>query len=178
MWTDVATVSYSIAALAYFFLSILLLTSWRGRFYGMLLSVACLISSVWAAIIVININWNLPLATLANFFEIFRSAGWTAFLVALIGPFQQQQNKKRIPKLRLSIAGIVLVYAVLICNTLFVAYDDSLVPGLPVNTLIGIAGSVIIAIVGITLVEQFYRNSPPEKRWGIKFICHWRNICL
>ena len=171
MWTDVATVSYSIAALAYFFLSILLLTSWRGRFYGMLLSVACLISSVWAAIIVININWNLPLATLANFFEIFRSAGWTAFLVALIAPFQQQQNKKRIPKLRLSIAGIVLVYAVLICNTLFVAYDDSLVPGLPVNTLIGIAGSVIIAIVGITLVEQFYRNSPPEKRWGIKFIC-------
>jgi len=171
MWTDVATISYSTAALAYFFLSVLLLTSWRGRFYGMLLSMACLISSVWAAIIVININWSLSLITLTNFFEIFRSAGWTVFLIALIGPFQKRLRETHIPRIRRPFAGVLLVYVLLMCNVFLVTYEDSLVSGLPVNTLTGIAGNVIIAIIGIILIEQFYRNSQPEKRWAIKFIC-------
>jgi hypothetical protein len=29
----------------------------------------------------------------------------------------------------------------------------------------------MMAIIGIILVEQFYRNTPSENRWGIKFIC-------
>lgn len=28
-----------------------------------------------------------------------------------------------------------------------------------------------MAIIGVILIEQFYRNTPIENRWGIKFIC-------
>ena len=28
-----------------------------------------------------------------------------------------------------------------------------------------------MAIIGVMLVEQFYRNTPVDKRWGIKFMC-------
>ena len=31
--------------------------------------------------------------------------------------------------------------------------------------------SVVIAIVGMILVEQLYRNTPSKQRWGIKFAC-------
>lgn len=171
MWTDIATISYSTAALAFFFLFVLLITSWRGRLYGMILSVACLLSAAWAFTTVININWNLSFTAVANLLEILRSAGWSAFLIALIGPFQQKRNATRIPKIRVSVIAIAAVYLVLICYTLFVYRSDSIFPDLPLTTLASIVGNVVIAIIGITLVEQFYRNSPIEKRWGIKFIC-------
>ncbi len=171
MWTDIATISYSIAALAFFFLFVLLITSWRGRLYGMILAVACLLSSVWAFTIVMSISWNPSFTALTNLLEILRSAGWSAFLIALIGPFRQKQNNTLIPKIRISVIAITSVYFLLIFYTLFVYRGDALFPGSPTTTLAGIVGNVIIAIIGITLVEQFYRNSPVEKRWGIKFIC-------
>jgi putative PEP-CTERM system histidine kinase len=171
MWTNIATISYSTAALAFFFLFVLLITSWRGRLYGMILSVACLLSAAWAFTTAINISWNLSFTAIANLLEILRSAGWSAFLIALIGPFQQKRNFTLIPKIRISVIAIAVVYLVLICYTLFVYRSDSLFQDLPLTTLTGIVGNVIIAIIGITLVEQFYRNSPVEKRWGIKFIC-------
>ncbi len=173
MWTDIATTSYSIAALAFFFLFVLLITSWRGRLYGMILAVACLLSSVWAFVIVISISWNPSFTAVTNLLEILRSAGWSAFLIALIGPFKQKQkqNSTLIPKIRISVLAITSVYFLLVFYTLFVYRDDALFPGSPITTLTGIVGNIIIAIIGITLVEQFYRNSPVEKRWGIKFIC-------
>lgn len=171
MWTDIAAISYSIAALAFFFLFVLLITSWRGRLYGMILAVACLLSSVWAFIIVISISWNPSFTALTNLLEILRSAGWSAFLIALIGPFQQKQNSTLTPKIRISVLAITSVYFLLIFYTLSVHHSNTLFPGSPTTALTGIVGNVIIAIIGITLVEQFYRNSPVEKRWGIKFIC-------
>ncbi|MEK7792139.1 MAG: hypothetical protein AAB306_03235, partial [Pseudomonadota bacterium] len=44
MLTNIAIISYSVAAIAYLFLSVLLLTSWRGRLYGMMLTIAVLLA--------------------------------------------------------------------------------------------------------------------------------------
>jgi len=45
--TSIVALSYAAAAAAYFFLSGLLLTSWRGRLHGMVLTAACLLSALW-----------------------------------------------------------------------------------------------------------------------------------
>lgn len=171
MWTDITSISYLTTAFAFCFLSVLLLTSWRGRLYGMILTIACLLSATWAASIVININSTISLNTSTKILEMLRSAGWSIFLIALIGPFQQKTASGFFPKIRLSIIAIALIYLLLIGHTLFFSHSDSLVSGIPSPTLTGSVGSVIIAIIGILLVEQFYRNTPVEKRWGIKFIC-------
>ena len=171
MWTDITSISYLTTAFAFFFLSVLLLTSWRGRLYGMILTIACLLSATWAASIVININSTVSINTSTKILEILRSAGWSIFLIALIGPFHQKTANAFFPKIRPSIIVIALIYLLLIGHTLFFSHNDSLVSGIPSPTLAGSIGSVIIAIIGILLVEQFYRNTPVEKRWGIKFIC-------
>ncbi|MCP5244986.1 MAG: PEP-CTERM system histidine kinase PrsK [Burkholderiales bacterium] len=170
MWTDIAIISYSIAAFAFFFLSLLLLTSWRGRLYGMMLTVACLLSATWATATAINIASGYSFTSLTNILEILRNGGWSAFLIALIGPFQPKTDLSS-PRIRDSIIFIALVYLFFICYSLYSFQDDSLAPDIPIKTLTGIVGWVLMAIIGIILVEQFYRNTPPENRWGIKFIC-------
>jgi hypothetical protein len=49
MAISIGTLSYAAAAAAFLFLSLLLVTSWRGRLQGMLLAAASLTSATWAA---------------------------------------------------------------------------------------------------------------------------------
>ncbi len=170
MLTNIASISYSTTAIAFFFISTLLLTSWRGRLYGMMLAIACLLSATWATAVAVNITWDYSFTALTNILELLRNAGWTTFLIVLIGPFQQKTNSPT-PRIRSSILLIALIYLFYICYALFTYQDATLEPGKPIKTLTGIIGCVVMAIIGIILVEQFYRNTPPEKRWGIKFIC-------
>ncbi|SFK37263.1 putative PEP-CTERM system histidine kinase [Nitrosomonas aestuarii] len=171
MLTNIATISYSAAAIAFFFISTLLLTSWRGRLYGMMLAIACLLSATWATAVVVNITWGYSFTALTNMLELLRNAGWSTFLIVLIGPFQQTTINSSTPRIRSSVLFIALAYLFFICYALYTYQDGSFVPGMPIQALTGIIGCVVTAIIGIILIEQFYRNTPPEKRWGIKFIC-------
>ncbi len=171
MWNNIATISYSLAAAAFLFLSILLLTSWRGRLYGMILTIACILSAVWSAAIAINLNWHFTFTPLVNVLEILKNAGWTTFLITLIGPFRQKTDNSPSPRIRTSVAFIATVYLLFIGYSIYNFPNGSLTPDVPAKTLVGIIGFVIMAIIGIILVEQFYRNTPPENRWSIKYIC-------
>ena len=37
--------------------------------------------------------------------------------------------------------------------------------------MFGILGRLVLAVIGMVLVEQLYRNVHPQQRWGIKFLC-------
>lgn len=171
MLTNIAVVSYAAAALAFFFLSILLLTSWRGRLYGMMLTIACLFSAFWAAAIACQVAWGYSLPFLTNTLEILRNATWSAFLIVLLGPFKTTEKDSSLPSVRPFVIVILVLYLVFLVLPLF-SYDE--VNNLSYTTidLLGsITASVVMAIIGVVLVEQFYRNTPIDQRWGIKFIC-------
>ena len=90
MLASIATVSYVTAAAAYFFLSVLLLTSWRGRLHRIALTIACLLSVLWAASISYQVSsYGQPISLLTDILEILRNASWMFFLVVLLGPFRQ-----------------------------------------------------------------------------------------
>lgn len=171
MLINVAIASYAAAALAYFFLSVLLLTSWRGRLYGMLLTIACLFSAFWATAIVCQVAWGYPSPFITNTLEILRNASWSAFLIVLLGPFQSSEDSASAPRIRSSVVAIVVLYLILLFIPLLSYEEAGILPKVTINLLGSIAGSVVIAIIGVVLVEQFYRNTPVDQRWGIKFIC-------
>ncbi len=85
MLTSVATISYTLAAVAHLFLAALLLTSWRGRSHGLVLPVACLLSALWAAVLAYHGADVPPLSLLTDILEIIRNAGWSVFLITLLG---------------------------------------------------------------------------------------------
>ncbi len=171
MLENIATVSYASAALAFSFLTILLLTSWRGRLYGMMLTVACFFSALWAAALVYQLAWDHSLPFLTYSLETLRNLTWSAFLIVLLGPFQSPKNDIALPKVRVSVIIVSALYLFFFMAPLLSPGEVGGTSHVTNNSLAGIASSVLMAIIGVVLVEQFYRNTPVDMRWGIKFVC-------
>ena len=170
MLTSIAVFSYATAAVAFFSLFVLLLTSWRGRLHGMVLTVACLLSALWAATIAYQLVWERPLSLLTDILEISRNAGWSVFLVMLLWPFQQTEASSPF-RVR---PFVVAIAAILSCASylrLFSFIGELKLPSDTFAFLTVIIGRVAMAVIGMILVEQLYRNTPAKQRWGIKFAC-------
>ncbi len=168
--TSIATLSYGAAAAAYFFLSGLLLTSWRGRLHGMVLTIACLLSALWAATVAYQAALGRPISLLTDILEILRNAGWTVFLVMLVGPFQQTETPSSL-KFRPAVAAIAGFYLLYFLATLYFYGIPGATPFEETGYMATIVGRVAMAVIGMILVEQLYRNTPAKQRWGIKFAC-------
>ncbi|MEZ0237824.1 MAG: XrtA/PEP-CTERM system histidine kinase PrsK [Methylophilaceae bacterium] len=169
MLVNIAVFSYATAAVAFVFLSILLLTSWRGRLHGMMLTAACLLSAVWASTVAYHIASDLPLSFLNNALEILRNAGWAIFLITLLGPLRTEEAALSL-RGRSFVVVIAVFYLLLILATVYFYWAELNPYGIVAFTT-SIVGRVAMAVIGMILVEQLYRNTPPQERWGIKYLC-------
>jgi putative PEP-CTERM system histidine kinase len=166
--SSIATFSYSLAAIGFLLLSTLLLTSWRGRRHGGALATACLVTAAWAGLIGFQASLNIALSVLSDTFEVGRNAAWSYFLVILLGHYQDEAS--RLPfKLRPSMLLAAGVYVVFLLATLLGWWDLGLLVELGVTP--AMAARVALAVFGMLLVEQLYRNKPVQERWSIKFAC-------
>ena len=170
MLTSIATASYAMAAVAHSFLAILLLTSWRGRLHGIVLPIACLFSALWAAALAYQATQTSPLSLLTDVLEILRNAGWSAFLITLLGPYRQMDFSS-IPRVRPAVAAIAVFYIACLAIALYSHGNFYFSSHKTIDFINSIVASVAMAIVGMILVEQLYRNTPVKERWGIKFAC-------
>ncbi|ARO86830.1 sensor histidine kinase [Nitrosospira lacus] len=171
MLTSIATASYTMSAAAYLFLAVLLLTRWRGRLHSIILPVACLFSALWAATLAYQANQLPTLSLLTDVMEILRNAGWSAFLIVLlVGPYRQVELSS-ITRMRPAVAIIVVLYLACLAVALYAHGGSDFLQHQAFDFKSSIVGSVAMAIVGMILVEQLYRNTPIKQRWGIKFAC-------
>ncbi len=171
---------YAIAAAGYALLAALLFVSWRKRdlraMSGMLLAGAALASMLWAAAVAAGIG-NFAVAQRAStLLEVVRNGMWIAFIgVVLTGTRSRRlasvrpeaalaaRPLRRIPPLLW--AGATLVGAHLVLELLRL----TALPVLPAAVYFGVR--VLTAIVALMLIEQMYRGSSQDDRWGIKFFC-------
>lgn len=169
MTAQIGAVSYSAATAAYFFLFLLLLSGWRGRAPGALLALACLVSALWSAAVVYQMAGGYAARAAADVLEILRNAAWFAFLLTLLGV---SRRDSALPSrgVRLAAAGIAAFFAFLVAVTLYSPAAGPFSAWAP-DYLTGIVGREAMAVTGMVLVEQLYRNAQMEQRWGIKFLC-------
>lgn len=171
MLTSVAAYSYGIASVAFFMLTVLLLTSWRARIFGTALTVSCLMSAFWAASIAYQAATGVSLPLLTDILEILRDAGWTIFLLMLLGPFQPANPLPPFKfKFKPYVVGIIAFYCLLLLANSY-TYWNLEPPQGEIGFMTDIVGRVVMAVTGMLLVEQLYRNTPAKGRWGIKFAC-------
>ncbi|MFT5642899.1 MAG: putative PEP-CTERM system histidine kinase [Janthinobacterium sp.] len=157
--TDIAALSYAGAAIVFLALSLLLLCNWRARHQARILSLACVLTGLWATSMVSLAIDESTLPILGDVLEILRSGAWIIFLLLLL----------ELPGARLKtllIALIAISGLQLLASTL-VGYGEYATQAL--MTVIG--SRLILAVFGMLLVEQLYRNTPARERWGIKFAC-------
>jgi len=171
MLTSIAAYCYGIAAVAFFMLTVLLLTSWRARIFGAALTVACVITTFWAASIAYQAAREISLPLLTEILEVLRNAGWSIFLLMLLGPFQQTNSLPPFKfKLKPYVVGIIAFYCLFLLVTIYTHWKLEPSQG-ETGFMTDIVGRVVMAVMGMLLVEQLYRNTPAKGRWGIKFAC-------
>lgn len=173
MLSSVVFISYAVAATAFLLFSVLLLTKWRGRLHWVSLLVSCLITSIWATNVAMHGYTDTPLSIFSDCLEVLRGAAWIVFLLILLDP-SQQLTLNSLANIAKTKSYVLVILICLFIQFFATVYADLALPDV-FNGLIGLlantGGRVAIAVVGMLLVEQFFRNMPEKSRWGIKFAC-------
>ena len=157
--TYLGAFGYGMVGLLYAIVSILSIVSWHGGRIGGLLIAACVFSAVWAFALAIH-NSYVPLPPVILFsVEVLHTGLWISFLVSLDekrGVGRQLGMTFQIVWIALLVAGVCIwVAQQFVVETL--SYGIALIPG-----------GLILALAGLVLIEQLYRNSTPDSRWRIK----------
>ncbi|HEB95860.1 MAG TPA: PEP-CTERM system histidine kinase PrsK [Sedimenticola thiotaurini] len=160
--SDFGFLGFAVAAAMFLVLSLLLATSWRGRLQGGLLLLASVISTVWALLFALQSGYRIVPVWLIWGSEAAKNLAWCGFLIGLLSEMARASGASTLFYRLLALVAILA--------SVLLVLPDRVVPGfifLDVRYL----GQVIIAVVGMMLVEQLYRNTAPEQRWGIKYLC-------
>lgn len=165
---DLESISHALAALAFLGLLVLVLVSWRGGAIGAWLAVACAATVVWAAFVAYASSPPGWPRELIEVLEVVRSAGWIAFLLVLLS----------LPSPGRTISsgwiGTVAVVVAVCLITIGIAFVDaralaSVLSGLDMD--LALLGRLVLAVIGLLLIENLLRNTRPDHRWAIKFLC-------
>ena len=168
---NVGLVSYAVACAAYVVLTILLTTTWRGRLSGLLVIVATVASAVWAGASAIAAGFGAAPAGLLETTEFVRDAAWLVFLARILAAGAREEKVAGgWWRVWMSLLGVLLLVGASLTVALpFAAGHLRLPPD--VSRDAHLIGWVLLAVLGLLLVEQVFRNRPPGKRWAIKHLC-------
>lgn len=168
MLNEVATLSYALAAFAFLLLFGLLLTKWRTRVRESTLAFACLITALWSTAIAYQASLGAPWPILTEVLEILRSGAWSFFMLALLGHFQRNRSGEPF-RIKPYVSVIAAFYVIVVIASIAGGSNIEILESLGYVPMI--MARVAIAVLGMLLVEQLYRNKPAQERWAIKFAC-------
>jgi putative PEP-CTERM system histidine kinase len=170
--TNIAASSYALAAIGFLALGLPVLSGWRGRAQRGTLSLACLLTAAWAAVLSWNASHQVMWSALGGVLEVLRDGAWALFLVALLGHWRRSgaapDAPLRLATLRPSLLAAGAVYLALLAVLAAGQWDARILKEFSTAVLAGFMG---VAVYGMLLVEQLYRNKTIEERWAIKFAC-------
>ncbi|WP_137940054.1 XrtA/PEP-CTERM system histidine kinase PrsK [Chitinivorax sp. B] len=163
MELTVGVLSYSLAAAAYAVLAIRLHGSLTGDRRNLALVLSCVGSVAWAAFCAYSLPFlpRWPLETVRNLL-------WFIFVLSVLGGSLDTRTQHLARRLG---GAVILVCGLLMAAQLAVVLQRSLASSAVLGLLAGPAGNVVQSVIGLVLLEQLFRNTHTEQRWGVKFLC-------
>lgn len=139
---------FGISSLAHLALLALLVARSRGQGVGRRLLLAVAGEVAWAVVNILALS-PTGIAPLAHgLTEAFRNFAWTLFLLGLL----------RVPRLLpWLLAGLIL--------------GPELAAQLSLGAAAQLSLHIMVAVVGLVCLEQVWRNTAPNRRWAMKFLC-------
>ncbi len=153
--------SYSIAAVAFLMLAVLLATGWQGRSQGIRLIVACAVTSAWAGLLAVTAVIGEVSAYPVAIAECLRDGAWIFVLSGLAASAGVAATLSRVLNLGWVAAAIYLLLAPYVSRAGFPIF----VPGVAL-----VATGFALALGGLMLLEQVYRNARGEGRFALKYL--------
>jgi putative PEP-CTERM system histidine kinase len=166
--TSIAAYSYALAAVCFLVLGAPLFFRRHGRAHNRSLAAACALSALWAAALAWTASHLTMWSAMTGTLEILRDGGWSVFLIGLLGHYRDPHS--RLPfRLVPPVFAAGCLYALLLFATLAGYWNMPLFARL--GLMPTVAAHVVIAVYGMLLIEQVYRNKTVQERWAIKFAC-------
>ncbi len=167
---NIPAVSYAIGAAAFVVLSLLLLTAWRGRLQGGLLVSASAVTALWCAAVAVYAVYRIPPFSALQLLEVLRDATWYLFLLKLLG-LTRERDQVTAGGVRI-LAMVIFALCAGLVGVILVNRHSTDIPAVAsLAAYIAVFGHGLLAVAGLVLVEQIYRNTPADKRRAITFLC-------
>ncbi len=152
--------TYALAALAYGFFTLLLIFSWRSSQFGRAFTLVIGASTLWAVSAVLIAMDNTSSTGLYQSLELVRYIVWYVFLLQIFIHAEGESQGFRYFG-RKALWYSVGFAALLLLDNLF---------GLTGSAVLGLIGRILLALIGLAIIEQLYRNFTPGHRWIAKYL--------
>jgi putative PEP-CTERM system histidine kinase len=172
--TNIAAFSYGLAAVGFLVLGLPVLWGWRGRAQRFTLGSACVLTATWSGALAWDALHQIMWNCLTGALEVLRDAGWSMFLVALLGNWRKEdagdgpKARGLLATLHPGLVAALAAYLALIIALVVGYWDIQVLSALGLPIMIAFMG---LSVYGMILVEQTYRNKTLDERWAIKFVC-------
>lgn len=162
---SISLIGYSVAAFSYVVFFLVLLTDkHKGRSKSILLF-SVFSSFLWAVMVSMGGVYG-EVNSLATLSETLKNISWLFLLLGALGSAYLKKNHRSKSPV---ISAVKIFLLAVFLYSIFVFYNTS------VSTLGAKDYQYIIqlmlALCGIVLIEQLYRNVKLERRWAIKYLC-------
>ncbi len=165
---EIGTISYSIGSGIFLVLSLVLMTGQRGRPHKVALMLASLVSFIWMAVTAYTASHEL-LLVVSYLLEPLRNLALLAFLVLILSAAYTEPAEAA--RYRLRTLSILAGYSLFLVMMVVYRAASGNVISAPAGIDFLLAGFLVMAIVGLVLVEQLIRNARSESRRSVKYLC-------
>jgi putative PEP-CTERM system histidine kinase len=166
---NIGAIGHFGALAAYLILTTLLAISWRNRSIAKLLILASGLTALWAGLFLATSVTTIPLPLL-QLAELGRDASWCFFLLRIL---EQRARDSGLGTARLKRWRQLLLLLTAGTGALFLTrlFLPALDLPRPLRVELPLAAWLVLAITGLLLIEQIYRNGNRDERWAVKHLC-------
>ena len=158
--------SYSLASITFGLLAVLVATRYLRRGVDRALALAATVTAIWAGSLVSQSLWGYPGFNIRYLIELVRDAAWIYLLFALLKDGLGEKKLTGKVKQVLGASAATLLVVLLGIGLAEHFAEVSVATG-----KVKLLGQIGLTLLGLSLVEQIWRNSPSFGRSSIKYIC-------
>ncbi len=162
MTANVQLLSYSLAAVAFLVLALLLVAGNRHRDLGRILVVAAVLSAVWAAGLAYDATGADLRLSRVIVLEFAFDGAWLLFVAALMREAIGSTGMRI-----LRYGGVLLAAGLFVCGIVIEAFPSLML--VSAGSLL-VYGSLSTSLFGLVGIEQIYRNARSRERRGLKYL--------
>ncbi|SNC74374.1 putative PEP-CTERM system histidine kinase [Marinobacter sp. es.048] len=166
MFRDLGVISHGAAAICFALLAIVVGTRYLRRNVDRALFLATIISFLWAAALVTQSLFGQPDFLIRYLLELLRDASWLLLLFAILrDSFKSSGISNRVRSM-IAVAACVLIIGLMVFALLEYVLGLELFSGKA-----KILGQIGLSLLGLSVIEQIWRNSTGLGRSSMKYLC-------
>lgn len=166
MFKDLGVISHGAAAICFLLLAIIVGTRYLRRNVDRALLLAAIISFLWASALVTQSLFGQPDFLIRYLLELLRDASWLLLLFAILRDSFKSSGLNTRVRTMMALGGGVLIAGLIVVGVLEYFLALELLSGKA-----KVLGQIGLALLGLSVVEQIWRNSTGLGRSSMKYLC-------